>query len=91
MWDHQFEDVLRRYLPFLAADEALPGDASLRDLGLDSLGTVELLAQLEAGYAVRFVDDALSLETFETAGVLWETLRMLGETADEKTPDETAA
>jgi acyl carrier protein len=81
MWDQQFEEVLRRHLPFLPADEALTGDARLRDLGLDSLGTVELLAELEAAYDLRFTDDALSLETFETAGVLWETLCMLGEAA----------
>lgn len=81
MWDQQFEDVLRRHLPFLPAGEGLAGDASLRDLGLDSLGTVELLAELESAYGVRFVDDALSLETFETPAVLWETLCELGETA----------
>jgi acyl carrier protein len=81
MWDHQFEHVLRRYLPFLPEDEALTAGASLRDLGLDSLGTVELLADLESTYDLRFVDDTLSLETFETAGVLWETLCMLSEAA----------
>ena len=74
MWDHQFEELLRTYLPFLAADEILAGDTSLRDLGLDSLGTVELLAALEARYDVRFLDDALSLETFATPGVLWAAL-----------------
>ena len=81
MWDQRFEELLRRFLPFLPADEALTGDAGLRDLGLDSLGTVELLADLENAYDVRFVDDTLSLETFATAGVLWATLCTLGEVA----------
>ncbi|MFE0464116.1 phosphopantetheine-binding protein [Kitasatospora sp. NPDC058965] len=73
-WDQQFEDLLRKFLPFVGADEALTADTDLRDLGLDSLGTVELLAQLEELYGVRFLDDALSLETFATPGALWGTL-----------------
>jgi acyl carrier protein len=71
MWDQNFEDLLRGFLPFLTED------AALRDLGLDSLGIVELLAALESGYDVRFQDDALGKETFETPGVLWKVLSEL--------------
>ncbi|MFI6644817.1 phosphopantetheine-binding protein [Streptomyces sp. NPDC050504] len=74
MWDQNFEDLLRGFLPFIGADEPLTEDAPLRDLGLDSLGIVELLAALEGGYDVRFQDDALGRETFETPGVLWKVL-----------------
>ena len=74
MWDSQFEDLLRTYLPFLGPDEALEPDTGLRDLGLDSLSTVELLATLENQYDVRFVDEALSLETFATPATLWAAL-----------------
>jgi acyl carrier protein len=77
MWSTTFEEVLRGFLPFLGPDEALETDARLRDLGLDSMGTVELLGALEAGFGVRFVDDALSLETFATPEVLWRTLSRL--------------
>jgi acyl carrier protein len=73
-WDLQFEDTVRRFLPFLSADEALTADVSLRDLGLDSMGTVELLADLESGYDVRFRDEALTMETFASPGVLWGVL-----------------
>jgi len=81
MWDEQFEELLRRYLPFLPADEALEKDTGLRDHGLDSLGTVELLASLEGTYGVRFVDDALSMDTFNTPGVLWATLSAMAQPA----------
>ncbi|KOT95438.1 MULTISPECIES: acyl carrier protein [Streptomyces] len=81
MWDEQFEEALRRHLPFLAPDEPLEPDTSLRELGLDSLGTVELLAHLESSYDTRFQDDALSLESFATPAVLWETLRVMTEPA----------
>ncbi|PYC66956.1 phosphopantetheine-binding protein [Micromonospora arborensis] len=77
MWDDQFEVSLRRHLPFIAPGEQLTPDTSLRDFGLDSLGTVELLAALESAYDVRFSDDALSMETFETPEVLWTTLSTL--------------
>ncbi|MDT0574244.1 phosphopantetheine-binding protein [Streptomyces sp. DSM 3412] len=79
MWDDRFENLLRRYLPFLSADQPLERDVSLRDVGLDSLGTVELLAELENTYDVRFQDEALTKETFETPGVLWKTLSALAE------------
>lgn len=77
MWDEPFEELLRRYLPFLPPEEALDADLALRDFGLDSLGTVELLAQLEALYDVRFVDDALSMETFTSPSVLWSTVKKM--------------
>lgn len=53
---------------------AVADDAPLRDLGLDSLGTVELLGTLENAYDIRFLDDALTRETFETPAVLWKTV-----------------
>lgn len=74
MWDQQFEDTLRRSLPLLSPDEELSPDLNLRDLGLDSLGIVELLTSLESGYDVRFAGDALTQETFATPSVLWKTL-----------------
>jgi acyl carrier protein len=74
MWDNQFEELLRQYLPFLSADEQLTADTPLREFGLDSLAMVELLASLESTYDVRFEDDALTLDTFETPGVLWKAL-----------------
>ena len=50
MWDQRFEEILRAHLPFIEPDEELTPDAELRDLGLDSLAMVDLLAALEKGY-----------------------------------------
>ncbi|MFC3999728.1 phosphopantetheine-binding protein [Nocardiopsis sediminis] len=77
MWDEQFESILREHLPFLPADEEIRKDLSLMEAGLDSMGIVELLSKLEAAYEVRFQDEALALETFESAGTLWSTLAAL--------------
>lgn len=73
-WDRGFEGSLRRFLPFLSGSESLAGHAALRDLGLDSMRAVELLAALENDYGVRFRDDLLTMDTFATAGTLWTAL-----------------
>ncbi|MBM7439971.1 phosphopantetheine-binding protein [Streptomyces sp. HB132] len=74
MWDDQFEEILRPFLPFLPPQEPLTTDQELKDLGLDSLGMVQLLGTLEEAYQVRFRDSALTMGTFRSAGVLWETV-----------------
>ncbi|WNV85352.1 phosphopantetheine-binding protein [Umezawaea sp. Da 62-37] len=81
MWDNTFDETLRSFLPFLPAEEALTAQTSLREYGLDSLATVELLSVLEQNYNVRFEDDALNLETFENPGKLWSTLAELQPTS----------
>ncbi|MFF4102642.1 phosphopantetheine-binding protein [Streptomyces sp. NPDC001903] len=80
-WDRRFEDLLREYLPFLPEGEPLFPDTGLREAGLDSLGTVELLGALESAYGVRFVDDALSPETFARPDVLWAALERVSRAA----------
>ncbi|MEV6108106.1 phosphopantetheine-binding protein [Streptomyces sp. NPDC051940] len=74
-WDSEFESILRPYLPFLAADSPLADDADLPGLGLDSVGSVELMATLENAYSVRFLDDALTLENFASPHLVWHTLK----------------
>jgi acyl carrier protein len=80
MWDARFEELLRRSLPFLTPEEPVREDSSLRDFGLDSMGMVELLASMERTYQVRFVDDALDMANFATAGALWTTLEKMIDT-----------
>jgi acyl carrier protein len=74
MWNEQFEGLLRAHLPFLPADEELGPELDLREFGLDSLGVVDLLVSLETEFRVRLTDDVLSMDTFATPGVLWETV-----------------
>jgi acyl carrier protein len=81
MWDQQFEEILRQFLPFLSAGEELEETTNLRDLGLDSMGIVEMLATLENAYGIRFLDDVLTVETFASPGVLWTTLSAMGSQA----------
>ncbi|MEV0322097.1 acyl carrier protein [Streptomyces sp. NPDC050658] len=74
MWNDQFEGILRRNLPSLAADEPLTPDLVLRDFGLDSMAMVEVLAELEDTFGVRFVDDAMDIDNFATPAALWGTV-----------------
>ncbi|CAM5379221.1 acyl carrier protein [Streptomyces atroolivaceus] len=74
MWDTQFEELLRNYLPYLGAGEPLEENLPLRDVGLDSMAMVELLSSIESSYDVRFADEAMSMENFETPARLWRTL-----------------
>lgn len=81
MWDERFEELLRAQLPFLPPDEELAADAVLRDLGLDSMATVDLLSAVEQEYGVRFLDESLNMSTFATPGTLWAALSAMLEPA----------
>ena len=69
--DPMFEAVLRRHLKQVDADRPLPPDASLKDLGLDSMQAVELVFDLEDELDVLLPDEAMTAETFATAAQLW--------------------
>jgi acyl carrier protein len=71
-WDARYEELLRAHLPY--ATGAFVATDALADLGLDSLGVVSLLVDIEAGYGVEFPDELLTAEAFATVGSLWETL-----------------
>ncbi|GAA0572075.1 hypothetical protein GCM10010172_65760 [Paractinoplanes ferrugineus] len=76
MWNDEFEQIIRRYL-VLPAEQPLPADAQLAGLGLDSLGTVSVLMDLEEAFSVTFTDEQLVPETFATATALWGALSEL--------------
>jgi acyl carrier protein len=79
-WDERFESVVRANVPVLGAAQPLePGD-SLYDLGLDSMGTIQLLLELEDTFGVTFPDEVLKPETFATPGALWQVVHQLAST-----------
>jgi len=77
MLDPKFDAILRRYLPFISAADLIEEETSLRDYGLDSMATVELISDLESEYRIRFVDDLLSLEKFATPGRIWASISQM--------------
>lgn len=66
----QLQYVLRRHLRAVAADETIPMEERLVDLGLDSIGTIHLLLDLEQTFAVSFPGSMLTPETFRSGATL---------------------
>lgn len=77
MADERFLALLRTLLPDLPEDDAEARSRALRDYGLDSLATVELLVNLEDEFGIEFPDDKLTPSTFVTAAALWDVVRDL--------------
>jgi acyl carrier protein len=68
-------DIVRRHLSHLAPGEELLDHAVLRDLGLDSMGAVELMFDLEEAFGITMPDEALTPETFGTAATIAAAVR----------------
>jgi acyl carrier protein len=72
----EFTELLCDVLPALAELPELTEDTVLRDYGLDSLATVELLIGLEDQYQVSVPDSLLTGAAFATPAALWQTLAL---------------
>ncbi|TCK22295.1 phosphopantetheine-binding protein [Pseudonocardia endophytica] len=82
--DAKFQDILLAHLQHADTTELHESD-DLSALGLDSMGVVQLMTDLEDTYEFVMPDEALTEETFATVGSLWRTVYELvasGETAD---------
>lgn len=71
--DDQFVSLLRPFLVF--AQGPIVAESRLRDLGLDSMQSIQLLFAIEDEYEVLLPDELLNDATFETAGSLWDAVR----------------
>lgn len=74
--DAEFVALVTRHLKYAAAETVTPR-SRLRDLGLDSMRSIELLFAVEDTYGVTIPDERLTDATFETAGNLWVVLQEL--------------
>lgn len=74
LWSEQFEGLMRASLPGLAPGAPLEPDAVLPALGLDSMGTVGLIAALEEEYGVNLLDDVFGVACYRTPAGVWSTL-----------------
>jgi len=69
--------TLRGHLGFLPPDQELEMDAELAELGLDSMGAISLLMDIEGSFAISFPDEMLVPETFRSAQTLLNAIRTL--------------
>jgi acyl carrier protein len=68
-----FVKLLAPFLPLLR-DRTLTEDMSLRDLGLDSMKSIDLLFGIEDVFGIALPDEDLNDHTFATAGNLWSAV-----------------
>jgi acyl carrier protein len=71
MWDAKFEQVVRARTPMLPQGFALRPNDELRALGMDSVATVALVADLESAYGIAFELHELVPENFRTPARIW--------------------
>lgn len=69
----QFRKTLLAHLPYADNEDFAPED-DLAALGLDSMGVVQLLTDLEETYGLELPDELITEETFSTVGSLWDAV-----------------
>ncbi|MCX4750470.1 phosphopantetheine-binding protein [Kitasatospora sp. NBC_01287] len=65
-----FRKTLLAHLPY-AEDDGFAATDDLAALGLNSMGVVQLLTDLEERFGLELPDELITEETFETVGSLW--------------------
>ena len=75
--EDRIAQIVRPNLKFLTDDAELAPDASLGDLGLDSLASIDLLLDLEAQLNVEIPDESLDENTFSSITSLAATVKPL--------------
>jgi len=73
--DRNFFEIISKHIQNEFNIELL--DVELKELGLDSLASIELLLDLEDYYEISFPDELLTEETFSNAQNLWRTITQL--------------
>lgn len=68
-----FLTTLVTHLPYAGDGDLAPSD-DLAALGLDSMGVVQLLTDLEETYGLDLPDELITEETFRTVGSLWRAV-----------------
>ncbi|WIX90538.1 phosphopantetheine-binding protein [Amycolatopsis sp. DG1A-15b] len=65
-----FLEILIAHLPYALGDRVAEDD-DLAALGLDSMGVVQLVTDLEETFGFELPDELLTEDSFATAGSLW--------------------
>lgn len=62
----QIAKIVRPNLKFASTDGPIDHSDSLGELGLDSLGSIEVLSQLEAHFEIYIPDESIDENTFDS-------------------------
>lgn len=77
MNEDKFLTMLRRHLRYLPSGHSLGMSDNLKQLGLDSFATIDLLLDIEDNYGVSLSDRILMEGTFSTPQALWGVVQGL--------------
>jgi len=77
-----FTQLVRRRLKYAPTNGELETDSALKDYGLDSAATIDLLLDLEDTYGITMPDEYLSEETFATLSSLWQAVSQLRQASE---------
>ena len=69
--------LLRPYLKYVRDEDTVTEDDDLVSLGLDSMGAIDLLLEIEDHFNVMIPDERLVEETFATPRALWDVISEL--------------
>jgi acyl carrier protein len=73
-----FRKTLQAHLPYADTVDFAASD-DLTAFGLNSMGVVQLLTDLEETFGLELPDDLITEETFGTVGSLWDVVgRLVG-------------
>lgn len=72
----RYRRILATSLPGVSVDDLEP-ESRLADLGLESVGLVQLVVQIEEAFDVNLADDVMTEDTFECVESLWEVIEQL--------------
>jgi acyl carrier protein len=75
-WGGRFERMIRSGIR-LRPEDPLSADANLANLGLDSVGMVILMVEVEAEYGIALPEELLGFDTFATPAALWAVIQRL--------------
>jgi amino acid adenylation domain-containing protein len=73
-WPAEFDEILRPFCRFAQADAPIDPELPLALLGIDSMGTISLLALVEATFDVPVPDLVQTGAELATAGSLWQAV-----------------
>jgi acyl carrier protein len=70
----KLEWILRAHARFIATGTAINPDMSLTSLGVDSLGILQMIVQIEDEFDLEIPPEQITPETFSTPASIWQLL-----------------
>jgi acyl carrier protein len=77
------EKILRVHARFIPADSDINPEMSLESLGVDSIGMIELILQIETEFDLEIPAEQITPETFATPASIWRLLSEINPKLDQ--------